>query len=624
MGQDATFLSHFNAHPHPAGRPTLPVTISPAPAAPLDGKEVAWPCPQRMWTLGPSSLPAEPSSGVGWAIDTHRLHRIVEAASPWAAGVLLAIPVLVAFYPPMTDLPFHEAGIAMLRHFDDASMFPAGLYTRNLGEPNQLFHLAGWGASFLVSTRWAVKLVVAATAVAIPVCAARFARHVGSSPLGALVVAPIALGWLFSWGLVANLIGLAALLACLPLLDALGRRPTLRTSVAALGAVPLLYLAHEAMLFAYAGAALLLAVLYRGSLREAAWRGVPFAGCLLVTAAELVWQHDRRTPTVRGIGATWDPVGHRLMDVPALLLPGDGLARASMALLCLTAIALLLWLRTRERHGSLDVAPPLAVSRWERARSWALSHRWELFAMAGFIAYLTFPTTLYGATYLHHRWFAPAFAVFAVVAGPRDLWTAPARVARACVFTLPVAPLLVGWPAFADSGREYASLDALLPSIAPGSAVAELELGPDDPSRSFKLGTASGRVLATRGGRIAYSFTDSPIFPVVIPKRYQWNEPAVRIAFDCWKFEPSHDLRRFRYVLVHAGDPALLWLATYVLQPEAVPIAERGEWVLYESKLALSPIVSADVPLDNPRAASFRDRMKEVTANLRSPAVLPR
>ncbi len=368
------------------------------------------------------------------------------------------------------------------------------------------------------------------------------------------------------------------------------------------------------MLFAYAGAALLLAVLHRPSPRATAWRLLPFVACLLATAAEAAWQRERRTPTVRGISSTWDPLGRRLAHIPALLMPGEGVVRVCMTLLCVTAIGLLLWLRVRERRAS-SVAPPPR----ERGRSWALAHRWELFAAAGFVAYLAFPTTMYGATYLHHRWFAPAFAVFALVAGPHDLWTVPARVARACVFTLPVAPLLVAWPAFADSSQEYAALAELFPRIAPGSAVAEIELGPDDPSRSFKLGTASGRALATRGGRIVYSFTDSPIFPVVIPKSHQWNEPAVRIAFDCWRFQPSHDLRRFRYLLVHSGDPALLLLASFALQPEAEPIAESGEWVLYESRLPVASVLSPDMPLDDPPAASFRDRMKAVVASLRSP-----
>lgn len=535
------------------------------------------------------------------------------------AGLLLAAPVLVAFYPPMTDLPFHEAGIGVLRHLDDAAMFPPGLYHRNLGEPNQLFHLAGWALSYLVSTRWAAKLVVAASVVAIPVCAARFARHVGTTPLSALVVGPIALGWLFSWGLVANLIGLAALLAALPALDHLGDRPTFARALPALAFVPLLYLAHEAMMFAYAGAALLMAVLRPlRPWREVTWRLSPFVACVAATGAEAVWQRSLRTPTVRGIGTTWEPVVERLAHVPSMLLPGEGVVRISMFLLCVLVLVLFVWLRAQEEATPTARAPG-ATTRLGLARQWALAHRWQLFAAAGFAAYLAFPTTLYGATYVHHRWFAPAFAVFVTVAAPRDLWARPARIARFTVGALAVAPLLAAWPAFADSSRQYAALDELLSHIEPGSAVVELELGPDDPSRNFKLGTAYGRALATRGGRLVYSFSDSPIFPVVIPRRYQWNEAAVRIAFDCWRLQPTHDLRRYRYVLAHSGDPSLAFVARIALGPEAELVAESGEWALYESRLPLVPLLSPDVPLDDPPAATFRDRLKAVLASARAP-----
>jgi hypothetical protein len=77
-----------------------------------------------------------------------------------AAGVVLALPSLIAFYPPLGDLPYHKAAIGILRRFGDPSMFPPGLYRRNLGEPNQLFHMVGWALSHLMSSRWAVKLRV--------------------------------------------------------------------------------------------------------------------------------------------------------------------------------------------------------------------------------------------------------------------------------------------------------------------------------------------------------------------------------------------------------------------------------------------------------------------------------
>jgi len=165
------------------------------------------------------------------------VERRLETVLPWAAGLLLAVPVLVAYYPPMTDLPFHEAAIGLLRHRGDSTMEPPGLYLMNLGKANQLFHVLGWLLSYAVSTRWAVKLLVAATVVALPVNAARFARHLGASPLASLVVAPMGVGWLFSCGFITNLVGLSALLFALPVADRLAANPTPRRALAGLGAV---------------------------------------------------------------------------------------------------------------------------------------------------------------------------------------------------------------------------------------------------------------------------------------------------------------------------------------------------------------------------------------------------
>jgi hypothetical protein len=151
-----------------------------------------------------------------------------ERHAPLAAGIALALPVLVAAYPPMADLPLHEAVVGVLRHYGDASYFPHGLYQLNLGHPNQLWYYAAYLLSVPFSTTTACKLVVAAIIVAIPLCAARLADHLGVTRWTALVVAPLGLGWMFFWGLIANMAGLAALLAVLPTLDKYVAKPDRR------------------------------------------------------------------------------------------------------------------------------------------------------------------------------------------------------------------------------------------------------------------------------------------------------------------------------------------------------------------------------------------------------------
>jgi hypothetical protein len=288
---------------------------------------------------------------------------------------------------------------------------------------------------------------------------------------------------------------------------------------------------------------------------------------------------------------------------------GDPVVHAAMFALCLLALIAFLWLRSRER--SVD-SPP---SR-PRTRRWILAHRWELFAAACFAAYLAFPLTLSGATLVYQRWFPPAFAVFAIVAAPRDMRVRAARIPRVLVAILPLATLLVAWPAFVDSSRQHRALAAVIPYIEPGSSVAFVDLGPGDPSRNYSLGPASGRILATRGGRLVYAFTDSPVSPVVVARRYQWNESLLRIAFDSWAFRPAHDFKRFRYLLLRTTDPRLAWMATFALQDDAEYIAEEGEWVLFRSRFPVVPLRSGDAPMEIPPPDSMREKIAAVARSI--------
>jgi hypothetical protein len=525
---------------------------------------------------------------------------------------MLAAPVLVAFYPPMTDLPYHEAAIAILRNFYDRRLFPEGLYVHNIGAPNQLFHLVGWALAYPFGSRWAVKLVVAGAVVAVPVCAARFARHVGANPIAALLVAPMSVGWLFNWGLIANLLGLAALLATLPLLDRYAERPTSRGGAAALGALPLLFLAHEAMMFVYAGAALLFALAYPLSWKKTSARLAPFAAAGAITLGHIAWQRHLLSPAVAAMPRFWHPLLHKLERIPFIVLPAsDPLVQLSMLALCAGAVGSFLWLRTRERRAAkagVAPEPQPPSSRFVRLQRWVVRHRWGCFSAGLFAAYLAFPLTLSGATLVYQRWFPPAFAAFVVSAAPRDLWVRPARIARVIAMLLPVATLLVAWPSFADSGRAYQTLEQLMPLIEPGSAIAELDLGPGDPSRTFSMGPSGGRVLATRGGRLDYAFTDSPISPVVIPRRYQWNESLIRLGFDSWAFRPAHDFKSFRYVLVRTSSADVAALAQIVLAPEGKYVQTAGEWVLFESTLPVIPPASRPLHLPKPPPEELRDR----------------
>src|ERR1700677_2057246 len=107
---------------------------------------------------------------------------------PWALGALVALPYLVVRSPPMGDIAFHEAGVALLRHLGDARFAPPGLYQAPRAEPTQLFPLLAYALSFLVPTHTACNLVVAAAAMSLPVGAGRLAKHLSLSPWVAAAV----------------------------------------------------------------------------------------------------------------------------------------------------------------------------------------------------------------------------------------------------------------------------------------------------------------------------------------------------------------------------------------------------------------------------------------------------
>src|SRR5207248_6559600 len=129
------------------------------------------------------------------------------------------------------------------------------------------------------------------------------------------------------------------------------------------------------------------------------------------------------------------------------------------------------------------------------AREWLHRYRFEVLAAGLMLAYFAFPANLNGATLVHQRFFAPAFGIIVVVAAPRDLSVRPARLVQLLALVLPIATLLLVWPSFADSDREYRDLDAILARIDKGSSVMMLDLGPYPPGREYNPGPGSARAL---------------------------------------------------------------------------------------------------------------------------------
>ena len=522
-----------------------------------------------------------------------RLERIV----PWIAGAVIALPALIARYPPMADLPAHEAAVGLLRHWGDARFVPANVYSLSLGQPNQLLYFLILAFAYVVRVGIAAKLVVAATLFLLPVAAAGYADHLRVTRWTALLVAPIGLGWLFFLGLLANLLGLVAYLFALPVLDRFVSAPTARRFALVSAIIVVLHFVHGLMA---AAAGVTLVVLTLCAWREWRVNAVRMAptlvvGGLALFSRALAWETGgARYGETASAPA---PLLHRLRAAPGVLFAGDEAASGCLFMIAVVAVALFAIERWK---GGVD-GPSL---RW-RDRAYEL--RFETLSAVFVTLYLVTPQDLDWTNLIYQRFLSLAWCVLVVAVAARNRPGAPWRWPRIVASVLPLAPVLMFWPEFVASDRVYRDLDAVIEHMAPGSSYAVLELGPnDDPM--FSPVTSNGHIVASLGGRSLFDYTRSPVSPVVQRPEARWNEVFQRLDHHTYRFVPEHDLRFFRYVVLHTTDPALGELVRLAMEPEARTLLHEGELTLLESTLPRVPLDAPDDPFPMPHPPSLDER----------------
>jgi hypothetical protein len=518
----------------------------------------------------------------------------VERLVPWVGGLLLAAPVLIARYPPMSDLPLHEASVGLLRHWGDAHFAPPSVYFLNLGHSNQLFSILVFLLSLLLPIAWASKIVVAASLVALAVAAAHLADHVGASRWT---------GRLFFWGLVQNVLGLVVLLALLPAIDRFAARPAVKGALSMCGAMVLLHFAHQAMQLV---ALLAIVICSIGAplrdLKGNALRLAPIVFCAVVVYAASVYAWHFAGPLHRATQPfRWASIGYKLECVSGVLFAGyETYVRHLMFLLAAAPLALFVVERVRRRPRG-DVPWLAGLREW----------RFELLALALFCLYLAAPSTIKSTTLVYHRFLPPAWSILA--AGGAARTAKVARVLpRALCATVPVASLLIAWPTFVDSDHVYSDLDALLPRIETGSTIMALNVGPDPPNRLWSPMVAMGHVVAVKGGRSLFDYTQSPVSPVSQRFDKIWAEPLARLELHPFRLRPGWDLTRFRYLLISTQKPTRAAALTLAMRDDATLIASSGDWYLFESRLPLVPFDTPDTPVPVPRPPTLRMMANEI------------
>ncbi len=515
-----------------------------------------------------------------------------ERLAPWVCGALFALPVLISKYPPMDDLPLHEACVGLLRHWGDAVFAPPTLYRVNIGQANELFSFLVFALSFAMPIGWASKLAVASLLFALPLATAHFADHLRSSRWTTLLVAPVGLGFLFFWGLVQNILGLVVLLWLLPSIDRFTIRPSRRGAAAMCGAIVLLHFAHQAMQLAACAA--IVACSIGTNLREKPLlRAAPIGFCLALAFAanRLAWRMSGPVPA-HTQAFLFHEFGHKLTVIPGVLFGGyEPTIRDLLMLLALIAV------------GLVASAPRTHAASGSGLRSRVHAWRFEILVIFLAAVYFSAPAGVHSTALVYHRFLPPAWAVLAVCAGARRSIVRP--LTRVACATVPLATLLVAWPAFAESDRAYTDLEPLIDQVEIGSSVVALNLGPQSLHRLWDPSVAQGHIVAIRGGRSLNDYTWSPNSPVMQRAERQWPSAVAELTIRPYLFRPAWHFTRFRYLLVWTSKPDLAAMVTLAFASDARLVGQRGDWYLFESTLKQVPIDAPDAPVPRPAPPSL-------------------
>ena len=518
--------------------------------------------------------------------------------APWIVGAVLAGPVVAVRFPPMRDLPLHEAVVGVLRHFGDTRYFPAGLYTLNLGHPNQAFYLVAWLLSYVVSVPLACKLVAAAPVAFFPAAVAHFARHLDRPGWLGVLAAPVMLGWLFFWGVLANMVGLVLLFAALPALDRAARGGTWRGCATLAGLLALLYFAHEeVLLFGCAFAAVTALTSPKARSMRAFW---PLAGIAVGAAIELAAAMAERPPLNTKTPLAFASLLHKLAIAPGMLFPGQRpWVRGGANGLVAAPIAWLALLRARSQ------AEREARRSW---REWLYERRFSALLALLLAGYVLCPDNLIGAHLLYHRFLPPAFVLALVLLAPRrDAATVPESLPWIAL-AAPLASLAVTGPTMMESDALYRDFESLLPLVERGSAIAAIDTE-DQPGDLLRGRELQGHAVALVGGRSFFDYTESPIAPAMLAAPARWNESTERLLRN--GFRPAWDLRHYRYVFLHVRDLNWFVRARAALMPEARFVDCKGEWMLFESRLPLVPLTAPDEEPPSPPPDTFLERARD-------------
>lgn len=489
----------------------------------------------------------------------------------------MALPVLIARFPPGADLANHLLEVSLMRNFDNAAMFPPGLYQRSYALANQLFYFVAYALSFATPLVVAFRSTVALGVVLSALGAARLASYLGKSKWTLCAVMPMVFGFSFYWGFASWNFALGLFLGALPEADSFAQRPTWKGLAKVLAIMLVLFATHEQAMILYAGASALFALGHLWPVKGFVIRGVPFlAGATASVALHMLFEQERQALSISAATPFFLPLRDRLANLPDSLF---GSTHAPRTLLGLYTVIVVIF-----------IANALAREKWRRAAGCGLSGflrewRFELLAASLMVLHLFGPNSLNGANYLADRLQQLAWMIGMIAVAPRRL---PKLLGALETLMIPLS-LAATLPSFLISHEQYSDLDILLEYVQPGSAIAQLELDSFSENHAFSFMGGDAYMAARQGARSMNSFAFSPIAPVTFVPEFHWVSPMQRLPSASMFFAPGFDLTAFRYVLLKTESLLKAQAVARLLEPEAHLVAHLGWWTLLESNLRVRP-----------------------------------
>lgn len=497
---------------------------------------------------------------------------------------MMGLPLLVFDWAPINDMGEYTFLVAALAHFGQPDLFPDSVYQLRLGGANQLIFAVTYVLGLAFDADLAVRILLAAIFGATPWALAHAARTFGRTPLVGVVLAPLALGFAFRWGLLAYSFSMVLLLFTLRPLEQFAASPTFRRAAVVTFAMIACTLAHSSAVVILGIVALPHVLRLWRKPVSALWIGTPVVASLALAMIQMARFNNNASASFREFANAEHPRLDRLAMLPAHLF-GYFAGYESIALCILTAIALWWCSRGLPRTGDVLLR--------------------TLTAVAILAQYWIWPYGYNGAGLLYLRFLLPGvwLLVLALAPGPGTV----TRKVAAAMLTVPIATTLALLPLYQSAQMNHRALLALEPQVARGSAIAWLDFAPSGLEGLGIPGHPSAELMARRGGR-TWSISDVPQSPIQTRASTSWASGMRHHNPN--NFVPEMDLARYRYVLVHVPGEKFLGPLAAAMAPCGQPRAYVHPFALIESNCLTVPIYASEPPLpaNRPKTLGWRLR----------------